>query len=159
MKLSNKGIEYLKFLEGFRSKPYLCQSGVATIGYGTTIYPDGKRVKLSDPAISRDLAESYLLRHVRQTEIDVTNLTRSIILSQNQFDALVLFAYNVGTDIDQDLTPEGLGDSTLLKKVLANPQDPAIKKEFMKWIYANKRISEGLKRRRKIEADIYFNIL
>jgi lysozyme len=86
----------------------------------------------------------------------VAILTKSVILTQNKFDALVLFAYNVGSDIDIDTIPEGLGDSTLLKKVLKNPSDAGIAPEFMKWVHAGGKISNGLIKRREIESNLYF---
>ena len=97
-----------------------------------------------------------LIFDVAAFEKDVTMLTKSVVLTQNQFDALVLFAYNVGSDIDIDTTPEGLGDSALLKKVLHNPCAASIASEFMKWVHAGGKISNGLIKRRKIESNLYF---
>lgn len=151
-------MDLLKDLEGFSPKPYICQGGKATIGYGTTIYPNGQLVKISDKPVSKKEAEGFLLHDVFRFEKDVNMLTQSIELSQNRFDALLIFAYNLGSDIDADNIPEGLGDSTLLKKVLRNQDDPSIKREFMKWIYASGKVSNGLVKRRKKEANLYFNI-
>jgi len=156
MKLSKKGLDLLKQLEGFRSKPYLCSAGVPTIGYGSTRYSNGVRVSLRDPEISETKAVEMLIFDVATFDKDVTMLTKSVILTQNQFDALVLFAYNVGSDIDIDTTPEGLGDSALLKKVLKSSTDASIAPEFMKWVYAGGKISNGLIKRRKIESNLYF---
>lgn len=77
-------------------------------------------------------------------------------LRQCQFDALMDFAYNLGTDIDQDTKAEGLGDSTLLKLVWINPDDPAIGAEFEKWRNKGSSFERGLWRRRKAEAWLYF---
>lgn len=159
MKLSKASLDRLKILEGFSAKPYLCQGRVATIGFGTTRYPNGQRVKLTDKPITKSEAEGYLLHDLFQVEKDVTTLANGIVLPQHRFDAIVLFTYNLGSDIDADNIPEGLGDSNLLKKVLRNQDDPSIKNEFMKWVYASGKISSGLKKRRKIEANLYFNIL
>ena len=156
MKFSKKGLELLKQLEGFRSKPYLCSAGVPTIGFGSTRYSNGVRVSLKDPEISETKAVEMLIFDVAAFERDVTMLTKTAVLTQNQFDALVLFAYNVGSDIDIDTTPEGLGDSALLKKVLHNPSDASIAPEFMKWVHAGGKISNGLIKRRKIESNLYF---
>ena len=65
-----------------------------------------------------------------------------------QFDALVSFAYNVGT--------ANFAKSTLLKKVNANPNDASIRAEFGKWNKSNGRVLKGLVTRRKEEADLYF---
>lgn len=158
LKLSTIGLDLLKDLEGFSPKPYLCQGGKITIGYGTTVYPNGQLVKMSDKPVSKKEAEGFLLHDVFRFEKDVNMLTQGIILTQNRFDALVLFAYNVGSDIDIDNIAEGLGDSTLLKKVLRNQDDPSIKNEFLKWVYSKGKKSNGLARRRKIEANLYFTI-
>jgi lysozyme len=61
---------------------------------------------------------------------------------------LVSFAYNAGVG--------NLQKSTLLKKVNANPADPSIRDEFMKWDKANSKVLAGLTRRRQAEADLYF---
>lgn len=157
MKLSPKGIEILKQLEGVRLTPYLCSAGVPTIGYGSTRYPTGAKVTMKDPPITLWRAGWMLEQDLKLFERDVNKLTKGIPINQNQFDALVLFAYNVGTDIDDDSIPEGLGDSTLLKKVKANPNDPSIRNEFAKWNKANGKVVQGLINRRKIEADLYFS--
>jgi len=156
MKLSKKGLALLKVLEGFRNKPYLCTGNVPTIGYGSTRYKNGARVSLRDPAITEAKAEEMLLCDVASFEKDVTGLTKSVVLNQNQFDALVLFAYNVGSDIDIDTIPEGLGDSGLLKKVLANPNDKSIINEFAKWKYSGGKVTNGLIIRRAKESSLYF---
>ena len=70
-------------------------------------------------------------------------------INQNQFDALVSFCYNVGAS--------NLRTSTLLRKVNANPNDPTIALEFVKWNRANGRILNGLTRRRRAEAQLYFS--
>ena len=46
------GIDLIKKFEGFKAKPYKCPAGVNTIGYGSTFYPDGSKVKLTDPEIT-----------------------------------------------------------------------------------------------------------
>ena len=70
-------------------------------------------------------------------------------ITQNQFDALVSFCYNVG--------PANLKASTLLKKVNADPNDPSIRAEFLKWNKAGGRALKGLTRRREAEANLYFS--
>ena len=155
MKISNKGLEIIKKFEGFSDEPYLCPANIPTIGYGTTVYPNGVKVKLSDPPISHVRAKEFLLHDVEQFERDVNYLIGATKLTQGQFDALVSLAYNIGSDIDLDDIPEGLGDSTLLKKVLKNPSDSTIEREFMKWIYAKGRKLGGLVARRREEANLW----
>lgn len=146
----------IRQFEGCKLKPYKCPAGIPTIGWGSTRYPNGVRVSMKDPAITQSKADEMLLWDLHAFETDVTMLTKSVKLTQNQFDALVEFAYNCGTDIDIDTIPEGLGDSTLLKKVLANPNDPTIANEFAKWNKGGGKVLPGLIRRRKADADLYF---
>jgi len=157
MKASQRCIDLIKKSESFKSSPYLCPAGIPTIGYGTTRYPNGVRVTLKDPAITEIKATELLLHDVVAFENDVTFLTKSVRLTQGQFDALVDFAYNIGSDIDIDTTPEGLGDSTLLKVLLKNQSDPEIKSEFRKWNKAKGKILPGLISRREAEVTLYFS--
>lgn len=87
-------------------------------------------------------------------ERDVTSLLK-VSVSANQFDTLVSFAYNVGSDIDQDNIPEGLGDSTLLRIINANPNSDRIPGEFAKWNKCKGRVEPGLTKRRAVEAHYY----
>lgn len=57
---SDKAVEIIKYFEGFRAKPYYCSAGVPTIGYGTTIYPTGEKVKITDKAINGLIATEIL---------------------------------------------------------------------------------------------------
>jgi lysozyme len=126
--VSRSCVDLVKLSERFESKPYLCPAGVPTIGYGTTMYPNGARVRLKDKPINEQVAIQYLLHDLNQKAKRVDSFTRDDI-TQGMFDALVDFAYNVG---------EGaLQKSTLLKKVNANPHDPTIGMEFMKWVFAD----------------------
>ena len=141
MKTSDKGIGLIKRFEGLRLKAYLCPAGKPTIGYGHT-----KDVKLGD-VITEEEAEQLLLEDliVVENEINKHNLD----INQNQFDALVSFVYNVGQG--------NFERSTLLKKIKSNPNDLSIRNEFMRWIYADGKPLNGLKKRRKMEADLYFS--
>jgi len=155
MKLDNKGYDLIKKFEGLSLKPYLCPAGVPTIGYGNTFYPNGKKVTMKDPIITKEKAHEILVFVADLFAKDVSTLIKTTV-TQNQFNALVDFAYNLGTDIDADEIAEGLGDSTLLKKVNKNPNDPTIKDEFMKWNKANGKILKGLTNRRNEEAQLYY---
>jgi lysozyme len=147
-KISQKGIDLIKKFEGLKLKPYLCSAGVPTIGYGNTFYETGKKVTLNDPAITEKRAEELLAHLLVSFEKYVDSFCRDDI-SQSQFDALVSFAYNLG--------PNSLKASTLLKKVNANPSDPTIKAEFLKWTKAGGRVLKGLVLRREAEAALYFS--
>lgn len=152
MKTSKKGIEFIADYEKFFAKPYPDQGGVPTIGYGATFYEDGRKVSLHDLPISKARALDLKHFHITQFERAVNRLVTSKI-NQNQFDALVSFTYNCGD--------RALGISNLLKKINRNPNDKTIAQEFAKWnkvrINGEKRISNGLIRRRKDEAKMYFS--
>ena len=155
MMLDNKGYLLIAQFEGLSLKPYLCSAGVPTIGYGSTFYPSGRKVTMSDKPITQETAFWMLKQVANMFAKDVDSLVTSNI-SQNQFNALVSFAFNLGSDIDADNIPEGLGDSTLLKRVNANPNDPEIAREFVKWNKAGGRVLDGLTKRRLKEAELYF---
>lgn len=148
-KISKQGIDLIKKFEGFSSKPYRCPAGIPTIGYGATYYPDGQRkVSMDDRPISEQEAEIILSDMLRAYERCVDSYCTDKI-SQNQFDALVSFAYNVGCG--------NLKKSRLLKFVNFDCDNPNIKKEFMKWCKSySGSIIKGLLIRRKEEAELYF---
>ena len=146
-KIGSKGLEMIKSFEGLKLNPYLCSAGVPTIGYGTTRYPNSVRVTMNDRQITKEQADVFLKHDIRQFELAVDALCTDR-LTQNQFDALVCFAYNLGAT--------NLRNSTLRIKVNANPNDPTIRNEFMKWNKAGGLAIRGLTRRRQAEADLYF---
>lgn len=156
MKLDTKGYLLIAGFEGLRLKPYLCSAGVPTIGYGNTFYPNGRKVTMRDNPITKDYAFEMLKVVADMFARDVDMLVTSNV-NQNQFNALVSFAFNLGSDIDADNIPEGLGDSSLLRKVNANPNDAAIAKEFIKWNKAGGRVLDGLTKRRIAESTLYFS--
>lgn len=147
-KVSQKGINLIKYFEDFRSAPYRCSAGIPTIGYGTTFYPNGQRVTMSDPPINEEWAEQLLLKNLIYFEASVDSYTRDDI-NQNQFDALVSFTYNVGVN--------NFRYSTLLKRVNNNPNDPDITRQFSRWIRAEGKVLKGLVKRRTMEAQLYFS--
>jgi lysozyme len=146
MTTSKQGIDLIKRFETFQSKPYRCPGGYATIGYGSTFYEDGTRVTLNDPPLGQPRAESLLLNVLKHFEVQVDSVTRDDI-TQHQFDALVSFCFNVGAD--------SLKRSTLLRKVNTNPNDPTIRTEFRRWVYANGKRLLGLLKRREAEWQLY----
>ncbi len=140
MKTSNKGIDLIKKHEGFRSKAYRCSANVLTIGFGHTL-----NVKSTD-VIDKAQAEVFLRQDVEFAEKEVNR--HNLDINQNQFDALVSFVFNLGVG--------NFARSTLLRKIKSNPNDPTIRKEFERWIYAGGKVLIGLVRRRKEEAELYF---
>jgi len=147
-KIGENGINLIKKFEGFSSKPYLCPAKICTIGYGNTFYEDGKKVTLKDPVINESRAVDLLKFTLSKFEQYVDSYCVDTI-TQNQFDALVSFCFNLG--------PANLKNSTLLKKVNKDPNDPTIRAEFMKWTKAGGRTLKGLVKRREAEADLYFS--
>jgi lysozyme len=146
VEISTNCIELIKKYEGFRSKPYLCSAGVATIGYGSTYYKDGRKVSLKDKLISEAEA-SELLEYIANRDFgSKINILVNVELGQNMFDALVSFAYNVGIG--------NLKSSTLLKKI--NVLDfTGAAQEFMKWNKAGGKVLAGLTKRRAEEKALF----
>lgn len=168
-KISKNCIELAKISEGEVLHPYQ-DSGhkIWTIGIGSTYYENGAHVKSTDPHITKERADELFMFAMDS----FTRIARSYIISdvnQNQFDALVDFTYNAG--------PGNFKTSTLLTKVNKNPNDPSIRNEFNKWIFSGdgthnhidddgdglidepgeKSKINGLVKRRKAEADLYFS--
>ena len=135
MKTNASGIDLIKSFESLRLKAYLCPANVWTIGYGHTRY-----VQEGD-VITEPKAIDLLRQDLNGFEAGVSALVKSNI-NENQFSALVSFAYNCGIG--------NFKNSTLLKKVNANPNDKAIEKEFLKWTRARGVVLGGLVRRRNI---------
>lgn len=141
-------LDLIKEFESCRLKAYLDGGGVPTIGWGTTVYPDGHKVKIGD-RITQAQADEYFTHDVAVKSIAVDKLTAGVKLTQGMYDALVSFAYNVGS--------QALKSSTLLRLLRVNPSDPAIRAQFLRWNKDNGKVVGGLTRRRKAEADLYFN--
>ncbi len=146
MKLNKEGADLIKEFEGCKLKAYQCSAKKWTIGYGNTFYEDGSPV-LPGHAISKEKADQLFEIIADEFASKVAKLVPSHI-TPNQFGALVSFAYNCGI--------VNLQKSTLLKKVIANPNDPSIRAEFLKWNKAGGKVLAGLTRRRESEANLYF---
>jgi lysozyme len=155
MDLGDKGTKLIKHFEKCRLTAYQDSKGVWTIGWGNTIYEDDKPVKKGD-TITQVNADKLFTAITKGFVADVTKLTKGVVLKQQQFDSLVSFAYNVGSDLNNNGVAEGLGDSTLLKLIKLNPKDPTIAGEFLKWNVSGGKVLDGLTRRRKAEAYLYF---
>jgi len=147
MKLNQTGYDLIKTFEGLSLKPYKCSAGVPTIGYGNTYYENGVKVQMSDTPITKQRSEELLKHSADRYALKVANLLKKPV-TQNQFNALVSFAYNVGSG--------ALASSTLLKLVNVNPNDAMISKEFLKWNKVNKVPNNGLTNRRIKESSLYF---
>ena len=147
MKLNNAGYLLITKFEGLSLTPYLCPAKIPTIGYGNTYYPNGRKVMMQDKAITKAEAFEMFKFIADKFAVKVDELVKSNV-NQNQFNALVSFAYNIGVN--------GLAKSTLLKKVNFNPDDLTIKDEFLKWNKAGGKEIKGLTNRREEESQIYY---
>jgi lysozyme len=126
---------------------YQCPAKVWTIGYGNTFYENGTPVKKGD-VITKQRAEQLLLLIVAKFE-KVVNAAVTVGITDNQFAALTSFTYNCGTG--------ALQQSSLLRKVNKNPNDPTITQAFALWNKANGVVLSDLVARRKHEATLYFS--
>ena len=149
MKTSEKGLALIKEFEGFQSKPYKCPAGVPTIGYGSTFYLNGSKVKLTDRAITEKEATDLLVKSLVKYEHTV-NVTVKVPLDQNEFDALVSFVYNLGAG--------NFISSTLLKLINSEAPPAEIAQQFIKWNKCNGEPLAGLTRRREAERDLYLGV-
>lgn len=141
---SPSGIRLIQSFEGLKLQAYLDGGGVPTIGYGTIIYPTGKRVKMGDICTLVE-ANQYLQFKIAEFEKAINKLV-TVTISQNQFDALVSFVYNIG--ITQFNT------STLLKKLNEN-NFHAASEQFPRWNKDNGKVIAGLTKRRNQERALF----
>lgn len=170
MKLDHKGEAFLKMREGLNKKSYLDTKGVPTIGWGTTVYPNGKAVRLNE-FCSEEEAQHYLNHDLVEFEetvnaaIDydpVRNGKGEVVAhspTQNMYNALVILCYNIGVS--------GFKASTVVRYVNSKLRYDvkAIGEAFMLWnkitVIKNgvkqKEVSPGLVNRRKKEIELYFS--
>lgn len=143
MKLDKAGIDFIIEVEGLRLKPYKDTKGIWTIGIGNTFYEDGTPVKGTDKPITKERVFELFTLVSSKFEDNVTKVVKQSI-TQNQFNALFSFSYNVGMS--------AFNGSTLLKKINLNPNDElGITNQFLQW----KKPIEVLGRRKK-EIKLYF---
>lgn len=150
MNINQDTLNLIKYFEGFSSKAYPDPGSGGepiTICYGTTVYPNGSKVKLGDIR-TKEECEKYFLSDIERFSTEVAKYIKRTI-SDNQFGALVSFAYNVGIN--------NFRKSTLLKKVNINPKDLSIASEFAKWKTSSGIVLSGLVKRRQAESALYFS--
>jgi lysozyme len=146
MQISEKGVALIKRFEGCSLTAYRCPAGVLTIGYGWTHPVDGKPLS-PDMTIDQSTADRLLKTGLVSFENDVLKMVR-VKLNQNQFDALVSFAYNTGS--------RALSSSTLLKKLNAGDYAGAAD-QFLRWNKAGGKVLKGLTRRREAERELFLS--
>lgn len=142
MKTSPTGLALIQRFEGFSPVPYRCPAGLLTIGYGHVITA---REKNSLERIEAVQAEALLAADVVVAEHALARFIRTS-LSQNQFDALVSFTFNLGAGALQRST---------LRRVVNRGEHEAVPHELMRWVWGGGRKLPGLARRRAAEAALY----
>ena len=142
MTLSEEGLSFIKEREGLRLVSYQDVAGIWTIGYGsvTDVEPGEKITEVE--------AGERLKEDVRHAENCVNQLV-TVPLTQNEFDALVSFTFNVGC--------HALRKSTLLRK-LNDGDYESIPAELARWDKAGGHVVAGLSKRRKLEGDLWENV-
>lgn len=145
MDASTNALKLVQQFEGFRANPYLDVKGIPTIGWGFTRYANGTPVTMKDRPMSQADADALLLVLLNRVAVGVTKLV-TVALSQNELDALVCFAYNVGLG--------ALAGSTLLRLLNAGNHVGAAG-QFRLWDHAGEVEVAGLERRRLAEAALF----
>ncbi len=142
--ISKTGIDLISSFEGIRLNAYDDGVGVWTIGIGTTVYPNGVKVKKGDKC-TLEQAKSYFAHDLKSFEKTINDSVK-VPLSQNQFDALVSLAYNIGSG--------AFKNSTLLKKLNAKDYAGAAD-QFLVWNKGGGKVLKGLVRRREAERALF----
>ncbi len=140
MKLSPRGVEFIKKSEGCRLKAYQCTAGKWTIGWGHT-----RDVK-EGMQITQHQADVIFSSDIESFEDGVAYMTKGVDLTQEQFDALVSLAFNIGVT--------RFGTSNLLRKLLRGDVAGAAG-EFEKWRLADGKVDPGLVKRRAAEREMF----
>lgn len=140
MQVSDDCVLRFKRLEKFKSKKYLCPAGKPTIGYGHVILEHEVFTEITEPQ-----GEEILRNDIKKAERSVNKYV-TVTLNQNQYDALVLLAFNIGG--------EAFRASTLRRKLNYGDYDWAAK-EFTRWTYAGGVSLNGLVTRRKEEQALF----
>jgi len=152
VRTNTKGIELIKSFEGCHLRGYLCPANVPTIGWGTTVYPDGTAVRVGD-TITQAQADEYLehdLRNAYEEHVRDSNIFMEL-QNSNEFSALVSFVYNVGRG--------GLHAPNSVCRRIANGEDykKVVSEELPRWVNGGGRVLPGLVRRREAELALFFS--
>ena len=158
MKISARGIQLIKHWEGVRYRPYTCSARLFTIGVGHVLYPAQGALPLDqrdayplapedNRTFSKAEVDGLLSADLQRFEVGVARLF-PVVLTQNQNDALVSFAFNLGLG--------GLQRSTLRSKVLRGETQEAAD-EFLKFVRGGGKILPGLVKRRNDERALFLS--
>ena len=139
MRTSEEGVALIKKFEGCELSSYQCSAGVFTIGYGHTLgVEDGD-------SCTQEEADQMLVDDLEEFENYVNDIVETE-LTQNEFDALVSFSFNVGL---------GNFQSSTLRSKLNRKDYEGAANEFWKWRRAGGRILPGLVKRRADEKALF----
>lgn len=142
MKISDKGLDLIREYEGFSPVPYQDAAKYWTIGWGHLIKKDEKFDR-----ITQEQGKELLKKDLEPVE-NTINYYTEVKLNQNQFDALCVFVYNIGTS--------AFIRSTLLKWLNDNRFND-IPQQFTRWNKASGRTLLGLARRRVAESQLFLS--
>ncbi|MBK8246259.1 MAG: lysozyme [Gemmatimonadetes bacterium] len=140
--VSEAGVRLVQEFEGCRLDAYRCPAGIPTIGYGAT----GPDIRMG-MVWTQEQADERLAEDLARFAAGVERLVQ-VDLTDNQFAALVSFAYNVGLG--------ALAGSTLLRKLNAGDYEGAAD-QFPRWNKGGGRVLPGLVRRRAAERDLFLS--
>ena len=135
MRTNKKGVALIKKFEGYRDKAYICAGGVCTIGYGHT-----QSIEMGTTC-TKEQAEQWFVEDIEIAEKQVKKYDSIYHFTDNEFSALVSFAFNVG-NINQ-LTAKGTRSREQIKTA---------------WVKYNKhkgKVLDGLKKRRAEELQLF----
>lgn len=139
--INQAGIDLIKRWEGLRLEAYYCSAGVVTIGYGST----GDHV-YAGMTITEQEAERLLRLDLTRFE-DVISCSIKVPLTDNEYGALVSWAFNVGCG--------AVKSSTLVRRLNAGePKERVISEELPRWAKANGQTLQGLLNRRNAEIEL-----
>ena len=144
--ISEKGYAIIREFEGFKAEAYLDTGGVWTIGFGTIKYPNGQRVKKGDTC-TREQAEQWLKNDCKWVDACLDKYVTAKT-TQNQFDALASFVYNIGET--------AFAKSTMLTLLNQN-NFTAAANQFDRWVFDNGKRITGLANRRTKEKALFLS--
>lgn len=136
--------ELIKKYEGLSLKPYKCPAGIWTIGYGTTVYPNGNKVKPTDEPITKEMASALLLNYVIN---EILPKIEDLHLTDNQNTALVSLIYNIGWS--------AFAKSKCYKAIKTQDWETVFKN--WDWIKGDGKVLKGLVKRRAEEMALFFS--
>jgi lysozyme len=129
--------------EGLRLKPYICPAGYPTIGYGTVFKPDGTKVTMDHPEITKEIADQWLLSELQHNYLaGVLKSSPGLIAYPKVLGAMTDFAYNLGV--------ARYRGSTLRRKVDEKDWNGA-QEQLMLWTRGGGKVLPGLVKRRQAE--------